>query len=85
MKPLTASTALDRTFLETRCKLLEIAANLDRIARGENAAAAVSDPRYRRIREALSLLVDSGPTDRDRAEQVQQLFSQAYDPSWQEK
>ena len=37
-KPRDAMDVLDRDFLETRCKILEIAATLDRIDRAPGAA-----------------------------------------------
>jgi hypothetical protein len=79
MTPLPAAQALDQFFLEARCKLLDLAAILDRIDRGENAAAAATDPRVGRIREALTILLNKPAA---RAEQIQQVFSQSYDPSW---
>ena len=77
--PLTAKAALDAYFIEARCKLLDLAAILDRIGRGADADAVAADPRAGRIRAALQLLQDlpSG-----RAEEVQKLFSLAYDPAW---
>ncbi|MBK8269698.1 MAG: hypothetical protein IPK83_15955 [Planctomycetes bacterium] len=82
MTPLTAKTALDRSYLETRCKLIEIAANLDRIERGAEAGAAVSDPRLKLIREGLALLNRTDISTADRAERVQKLFSQEYEQTW---
>ena len=37
MTPLPAPTALDAYFLDARCRLLDIAAFLDRIDRGEES------------------------------------------------
>jgi hypothetical protein len=89
---LTAAAALDRHFLETRCKIIEIAANLDRIDRGADAnvaqpPSAVSggtdpssaDPRLTQIRMALQTLLEPGP---DRAEKCQMVFSLPYEPDW---
>ncbi|MEK6644076.1 MAG: hypothetical protein AABZ08_09215 [Planctomycetota bacterium] len=76
---LTASAALDRYFLETRCKIIEVAANLDRMDRGEGAAFAVNDPRVRQIRDAISVLLAPGS---GRAEKCQQVFSLPYDANW---
>ena len=78
--PLSASTVLDTYFLEARCRLLDLAAILDRIDRGDGGDALVADPRRVRIQRALDLLHDR---DADRAEAVQKLFSLDYDPSWQ--
>lgn len=77
MTPLPAPRVLDMFFLEARSKLLDLAATLDRLDRGEGAAAA--DPRVERIRQALLTLLETEP---GRAERVQQIFSLAYDPDW---
>jgi hypothetical protein len=79
MSPLPAPQALDQFFLEARCRLLDLAAILDRIGRGDGATAAVADQRMDRIRKALAVL--SGPGGA-RAERIQQLFSLDYDPEW---
>lgn len=80
MNPLPARTALDASFLEARCKILDVAAILDRIGRGDGAADALDDPRLARIREAVEILLDRSPA---RAERVQQVFSLAYDADWE--
>ena len=80
MTPLPAKTALDAFFLEARCKLLDLAAILDRVGRGEGAGATEQDERLEKIREALEVLLDRSPA---RAERVQQIFSLAYDPEWE--
>ncbi len=76
---LDAKAALDRHFLETRCKIIEIAANLDRIDRGGGAPGVRSDPRLARIKEALRALLDE---ETSRAERCQMIFSLRYDESW---
>jgi hypothetical protein len=80
MTPLPAAQALDRYFLEARSKLLDLAAILDRIGRGEGAAATDKDPRLAQIREALEILHGKSG---DRAERIQQIFSLPYDAAWQ--
>jgi len=80
MTPLTAPRALDTYFLEARCRILDLAAILDRIGRGKDAAAVGEDPRLARIREALDVLHDQSG---GRAERIQQIFSLDYDPRWQ--
>ena len=75
----TAVEVLDRVFLEVRCKLLDNAAALDRIARSEGAELADRDRRMRQIHEAISILASAGV---DRAERIQMLFSDAYVPNW---
>ena len=53
MTPLAANKALDAYFLEARARILDVAAMLDRIGRGRDAAPAAADPRMQRIRQAL--------------------------------
>jgi hypothetical protein len=80
VSPLPAKTALDAYFLEARCKLLDLAAILDRIGRGADSSAASEDPRLAKVRQALEVLHDlSG----GRAERIQQIFSLDYDPTWE--
>jgi hypothetical protein len=80
MNPLPAATALDNYFLEARSKLLDLAAILDRIGRGRDAAAVAADPRLERIRRALEVLRDESG---GRAERIQQIFSLEYQPNWE--
>jgi hypothetical protein len=80
MIPLPAVKALDTYFLEARCKILEVAAIFDRIGRGRDASATVSDPRVARIREALEVLADHSG---GRAERIQKIFSLDYDANWE--
>ena len=79
MNPLPAARALDQYFLEARARLLDLAAILDRIDRGENTTATKGDARAARIRQALEVLASEKP---NRAELIQQIFSQEYDPNW---
>ena len=79
MNPLPASKALDAYFLEARCRLLDLAAILDRLSRGDGAADVESDPRTQKIEQALKLIVE---LDQGRTEAIQKLFSQDYDPNW---
>lgn len=80
LTPLPAAKALDTYFLEARSKILDVAAILDRIGRGPDAAALTNDPRLQRIRQALEVLHDSSG---GRAERIQQIFSREYDPKWE--
>ena len=73
----TAAQILDREFLTIRGKLLEVAAALDRIERGQGSAA--TDQRLEKIRETLTILGREGA---DRAEQLQLVFSLPYEPGW---
>jgi hypothetical protein len=75
--PMTAAQVFDRWFLETRSKLLDVAANLDRIDRADGGP--VNDPRRAGVEEALRVLLGPGP---DRAEKIQMIFSREYDPDW---
>lgn len=71
---------LDRDFLETRGKILELAAALDRIDRAPtHAGDAPPDRRLAQLRAAIEALLEPGP---GRAETVQRLFSLEYDPAW---
>jgi hypothetical protein len=77
--PMPAGKALDTFFLEARCRLLDLAAILDRIGRGTGATSTDTDPRLAKIRHALDVLGDESG---GRAERIQQLFSLEYDPAW---
>ena len=77
--PLPAEKALEQYFLEARCKLLDLAAILDRIQRGAEDLEIPDDPRLAKIRQALDIL---SAIEADRAEQVQRIFSMEYDPGW---
>lgn len=74
---LTALETLNREFLEIRCRILDLAAMLDRLERTDESVA--EDPRLKRIHEAIELLQS---TANDRAEQVQLTFSRSYDSDW---
>jgi hypothetical protein len=75
---LSAAEILNREFLEIRCKILDLAAALDRLSRAEGSVG--EDPRMHRLREALAVVQQQS---RDRAERVQMIFSRPYDESWQ--
>lgn len=77
-----ASQVLDRHYLEMRCGILDLAATLDRIERAANADQVSDDPRLKLIREGIEILCSSGT---DRAERIQLLFSDQYDPDWKSK
>jgi hypothetical protein len=76
MTKLTATAALDRHFLEARGKLLEVAAILDRVDRGQGGPEMQSDPRLKKIGEALVVL-QTGKSNR--AERLQMIFSIPHD------
>ena len=75
--PMTPAQILDREFLEMRAKLLELAACLDRLQRGDGPP--VQDERTQRIAQGLEILAEG---DSGRAERIQNLFSRPYDPDW---
>jgi hypothetical protein len=74
---------LNRDFLETRSRILEIAAALDRLDRASSHPHPGEVPARRldQVRQAIEALLEPGP---GRAETVQRLFSLDYDPQWQE-
>jgi hypothetical protein len=75
---LDAQQTLDRHFLEIRARLLDLAAMLDRVDRGDGGP--LEDPRLAKIESGLKILLeDHAP---DRAARIQQLFSRPYDPAW---
>lgn len=78
MSLLTAPEVLNREFLETRSKILELAAALDRLTRAEGSVA--DDPRLARLHEAIDAVQELAS---DRAERVQMIFSRPYDAHWQ--
>lgn len=75
-----ALEVLDREFLSLRCKIVEVAAALDRIAR---AGGECDDPRIDQVRRSLELVAEPREAA-DRAEQVQLIFSLPYDPQWRQ-
>lgn len=78
MTPLPAARALDQFFLDARCRLLDLAAILDRIGRG-GAESVAADPRMVKLAQAIDVLRSDAP---NKAELIQQLFSLDYDPAW---
>jgi hypothetical protein len=77
MTPMPATRVMDQFYLEARSKLLDLAAILDRLDRGEGTAAA--DARLEKIRKAALILLEQG---NGLAERIQQLFSLDYDANW---
>ena len=81
--PQTARQALDRHYLEIRCRILDLAATLDRIDRVAEDDSVEGDPRLQLIREGLEIVLSQDGFDR--AERVQMLFSDRYEPDWRRK
>lgn len=80
----TAAEVLDRDFLETRGKILELAAALDRLDRAPARPHEPPDRRLAQIRAGLEALLEPGPGP-GRAETIQLLFSDEYDADWQRR
>ena len=76
----SAIEIMDREFFETRAKLLELAAALDRLDRAEGSVS--NDARIQDIQQALSVLSGDQP---DRAERIQLMFSLPYEENWREQ
>lgn len=79
-KAMAAAKVLDQQFLDMRSRLLDLAASLDRIGRGDGSPQVSRDPRLAKIHQALDILNNASPA---KAEQIQKLFSLEYDPSWE--
>lgn len=75
VSPVAAAKVMDQSFLEMRCRLLDLAALLDRVDRGGGAG---DDPRLKQVMAGLAIL--SG--EKERAEKIQTLFSLPYDAAW---
>ena len=73
---------LNRDFLETRSRILEVAAALDRLDRAASHPGETPDRRLSQLRQTIEALLEPGP---GRAETIQLLFSLDYDPHWQGK
>lgn len=77
-----AANALDGAFLETRGKILEVAANLDRVAQTSEPSAVSSDRRMTQLAAALAILTDNQP---EKAKRCQMAFSLPYDATWHDR
>ena len=71
---------IDPRFLAIRSLLVELAASLDRAERHASGAPSLlsSDPRWKLLLAAVDRLAE-GP---GRAEALQMLFSDPYEPDW---
>ena len=78
-----AADVLNRDFLESRSRILDLAAALDRLDRAPGRPGDhPPDRRLAQLRQAIEALLEPGP---GRAETVQRLFSIDYDPEWMDK
>jgi len=75
----SADEILDRTYLEMRARVLELAAAFDRIDRADQDGHTTDDPRMQKLLHAVALLTEPGE---DRAEKVQMIFSDPYQAGW---
>ncbi len=75
-----ADQIIDVEFLTIRAKILELAASLDRIERGEGEMQ--DEEPMELIQRALQILLDDDP---QKAERIQLLFSREYDGDWRAK
>ena len=73
----TAIDVFDREFLTIRCRLIDLAAALDRISRTDGQVT--DDPRWRQLQQAIGVI--ASPDD-NRAERVQMAFSLPYSEDW---
>jgi hypothetical protein len=79
LKPTPTKALLEQQFLEIRCKILDLAAQLDRLQRGGDLEAIKGDPKWTRIQKGIAILANDQPA---KAQSVQELFSLQYDPEW---
>ncbi len=74
---------LDRDFLDSRSRLLDLAAALDRLDRAPGRSGDhPPDRRLAQLRQAVEALMEPGP---GRVETIQRLFSLDYDADWRAK
>jgi len=73
----SATQVLDREFLAIRCRLLDLAAGMDRVDRAEGQVA--DDPRWRQIHQAIDAIASPNGS---RAERTQLAFSLPYSENW---
>jgi hypothetical protein len=77
--PMTREQVINRYFPEMRCKVLEVAASLDRMDRAGEPSNGREQPRMDQLRRAVRVLLEDEP---GRAEKIQRIFSREYDPNW---
>lgn len=76
MPPMSSSRQiLDQQFIEMRSRCLSLAADLDRVQRGEGGDAVLkSDVRLQKLRQAIGILLEDSPAP-GRAARVLEAFS----------
>ena len=67
----------NREFLTMRCRLLHLAAAIDRVDRADGQVA--DDLRWRQLQQAIEVIASPGG---NRAERVQMTFSLPYVENW---
>jgi len=72
-----ARDVFDHEFLTMRCRLLDLAAAIDRVGRADSQVA--DDLRWRQLQQAIGVIAGS---EGNRAERVQMTFSLPYDGNW---
>ena len=76
----TALEVFNCEFLTMRCRLLDLAAAIDRVGRADGQVA--DDPRWQQLQQAIGVITSP---DGNRAERVQMTFSLPYVENWQNK
>ena len=71
------STCSIVSFSPCRCRLIELAAAIDRVGRAEGQVA--DDPRWQQFQQAIGVIASP---DGNRAERVQMTFSLPYVENW---
>ncbi|MEM9367433.1 MAG: hypothetical protein AAGD07_15690 [Planctomycetota bacterium] len=80
MKKRSADDWVDDCYLEVRARILQIAADLDRIDRAGVPTGSAAQ-RRQQLEKSLTILLSDDP---DRAAAIQHLFSRDYQSDWRE-
>ena len=72
-----AIDVFNREFLSLRCRLLDLAAAIDRVNRADGQVA--DDPRWRQLQQAIGVVASP---EGNCAERVQMSFSLPYNQDW---
>ncbi|MGW8257678.1 MAG: hypothetical protein ACWGMZ_09355 [Thermoguttaceae bacterium] len=76
----SVTKTLDREYIAIRAQLIDLAASLDRLQRANEPISG--DPRMDKIRRAAMILTSDKA---NRAEEMQIVFSLAYQENWQKE